>query len=254
VIACLESGKGSLNRILKNTATEFAAIKTDKSQRKPVVSVVGEIFMRDNPFCSNFLVQRLEQLGLETLISPFSEWIEYSTYRYTRDSIWKGDRKGNLKSRIQNISQHVVSRIILNGLKHTIDHEKEIPLKEMLSASNPYVHQDYDGDPPLALGTVASLASKGISGVANILPFTCMPGTLITSVSEMFRHDHKGIPWINIAYDGQDTVTLETRLQAFAYQVREFAKNGKVSPKIKYQDFTRYAGEPVAKEMAQSEY
>jgi hypothetical protein len=76
--------------------------------------VVGEIFMRDNPFCSNFLVQRLEQLGLETLISPFSEWIEYSTYRYTRDSIWKGDRKGNLKSRIQNIS-HVVARIILRA-------------------------------------------------------------------------------------------------------------------------------------------
>jgi predicted CoA-substrate-specific enzyme activase len=254
VIKCLESGKGSLNKILKNTAAEFATLKTERSLRKPVVSIVGEIFMRDNPFCSNFLVQRLEQLGLETLIAPFSEWIEYSTYRYTRDSIWKGDRKGYLKSRVQNISQHVVSRIILKNLKNTIDHDKEVSLESMLSACNTYVHKDYDGDPPLALGSVASLVPKGISGVANILPFTCMPGTLITSVSEMFRHDHNGIPWINIAYDGQDTVTLETRLQAFAYQVKEFAKNGRVSPKIRYQDFTRYAGEAVTKEMAPSEY
>ncbi|MBN1416578.1 MAG: hypothetical protein JW973_15860 [Bacteroidales bacterium] len=254
VVACLETGKGSLNRILKKTAAAFAAIKTDKSQRKPVVSIVGEIFMRDNPFCSNFLVQRLEQLGLETLISPFAEWIEYSTYRFTRDSIWKNDKKGLVKSHIQNISQHLVAGTILKGLKHTIDHEKEVPLKSMLTACNPYVHKDYDGDPPLALGTAASLVPKGISGVANILPFTCMPGTLITSVSETFRHDHHNIPWINIAYDGQDTVTLETRMQAFAYQVKEFAKTGKTASRIPYQEFTRYAGDPVAKEMAKSEY
>ena len=254
VIQCIESGKGTLNRILKNTAAEFATIKTDKSHRKPVVSVVGEIFMRDNPFCSNYLVQRLEQLGLETLISPFAEWIEYSTYRYTRDSIWKNDRKGYLKSHIQNISQHILRHNILKDLKHTIDHEKEVSLKSMLRDCNPYVHKDYDGDPPLALGTVANLVNKGISGIANILPFTCMPGTLITSVSEMFRHDHNNIPWINIAYDGQDTVTLETRMQAFAYQVKEFAKNGKTVSGIRYQEFTQYAGDTIAKEMAQSEY
>jgi predicted nucleotide-binding protein (sugar kinase/HSP70/actin superfamily) len=129
-----------------------------------------------------------------------------------------------------------------------------VKLKDMLEACNPYVHKDYDGDPPLALGTVANLVPKGIAGVANILPFTCMPGTLITAVSEMFRHDHNSIPWINIAYDGQDTVTLETRLQAFAYQVKEYAKNGRVSPKIRYQEFTRYAGEIPANELVKIEY
>ena len=95
----------------------------------------------------------------------------------------------------------------------------------MLTLCNTYVHKDYDGDPPIALGTVAKLVKLGISGVANILPFTCMPGTLISSVSDMFRKDNRNIPWINIAYDGQDTVSLDTRLQAFAYQVKEYAKS-----------------------------
>jgi predicted nucleotide-binding protein (sugar kinase/HSP70/actin superfamily) len=67
------------------------------------------------------------------------------------------------------------------------------------------------------------MTKRGVSGLAAILPFTCMPGTLIASVSDSFRKDHNNIPFINIAYDGQDTVSLDTRLQAFVFQVKEFA-------------------------------
>ena len=52
-----------------------------------------------------------------------------------------------------------------------------------------------------------------------------MPGTLVASISDSFRKDHNNIPFINIAYDGQDSVALDTRLQAFVYQVREYARN-----------------------------
>jgi hypothetical protein len=50
-----------------------------------------------------------------------------------------------------------------------------------------------------------------------------MPGTVVASVSDIFRKDHNNIPFINIAYDGQDSVSLDTRLQAFVFQVKEFA-------------------------------
>jgi predicted nucleotide-binding protein (sugar kinase/HSP70/actin superfamily) len=70
----------------------------------------------------------------------------------------------------------------------------------------------------------AALCDTGISGVANILPLTCMPGTLITSVSDMFRREHRQLPWVNIAFDGQQEVGIETRLQAFMFQAREFAR------------------------------
>ena len=44
----------------------------------------------------------------------------------------------------------------------------------------------------------------------------------MASVSDSFRKDHHNMPWINIAYDGQDSVSLETRLQAFIFQVKEY--------------------------------
>ena len=93
----------------------------------------------------------------------------------------------------------------------------------MLNLCNTYVNQFYDGDPPIAMGTSVALAKRGVSGMAAILPFTCMPGTLVASVSDTFRKDHNNIPFINIAYDGQDSVSLDTRLQAFVFQVKEYA-------------------------------
>jgi len=224
VVHCIESGTKGLHSVLSECTAEFSKIKTDKNHRKPIVSVIGETYMRDNAFCNGNVVRRLEDLGIETLIGPFSEWITYSTYRFTRDSLWKMDMKGYVKSKIQGYAQDLSSAIILRGMKEVIDHEKHIPISEIMNLCNKYVHKDYDGDPPIAMGTAAAQVEKGISGIAAILPFTCMPGTLVAAVSDSFRKDHKNIPWINIAYDGQDTVTLETRLQAFAYQVKEFAK------------------------------
>ncbi len=47
------------------------AIKVDKSRRKPVVSIIGEIFMRDNSACNGNISKRLEDLGVEVLLLRF---------------------------------------------------------------------------------------------------------------------------------------------------------------------------------------
>ena len=222
IIHCIEHNARGLVKVLEEAEKKFRAIELLDIPRKPVVSIVGEIFMRDNPFCNGNLVRRLEALGAETLMSPFSEWFVYSTYRYTRDSIWKGDYLGIVKSKIQEFSQHASYHKLLQAVEELVDVEKEVPLATMLRQTAPYVHKDYDGDPVIALGTASALANKGVSGICNVLPFTCMPGTLICSVSDIFRKDHNQLPWVDYAYDGQDDASLETRLQAFIYQVKVF--------------------------------
>jgi len=220
---CIENGSKGLHKTIVGIASDFMAIKVDKSRKKPVVSVVGEIFMRDNAACNGNISDRLEDLGAEVLVAPFSEWLTYSTYRFTRDSRWKNDKKGIVKSKIQGLGQEIVASSLLRGIEKFIDHEKDVSLHDMLSLCNKYVNEFYDGDPAIAMGTSVALAQRGISGIAAILPFTCMPGTIVASVSDTFRKDHNNIPFINIAYDGQDSVSLDTRLQAFVFQVKEFA-------------------------------
>jgi predicted CoA-substrate-specific enzyme activase len=227
---CIENGAGGLHKVLTGIANNFLAIKVDKSIRRPVVAIIGEIFMRDNAPCNGNIANRLEDLGVEVVIGPFSEWIYYSTYRFTRDSRWKGDTKGVIKSKIQGLGQDIIAWSLLRGVKELTDHAKDVSLHEMLKLCNSYVNEFYDGDPPIAMGTSVGLTSRGVSGLAAILPFTCMPGTVVASVSDTFRKDHGNIPFINIAYDGQDSVSLDTRLQAFVFQVKEFALTGKHVP------------------------
>lgn len=224
---CIESGSRGLRKLLVEAASDFTSIEVDKKYRKPVVAILGEVYMRDNAGCNGNIANRFEDLGVEVLIGPFSEWITYSTYRYTRDSKWKNDIKGVVKSKVQGIGQEVIVKYLLNGIEKLTDHHKDVSLHEMLNLCNTYVNEFYDGDPPIAIGSSIALASKGVAGIAAILPFTCMPGTLISSVSDSFRKDHNNIPFINIAYDGQDSVSLETRLQAFVYQVKEYSAASK---------------------------
>lgn len=223
VVKSVEKGAGDLNRVLRRCADAFRGLATVEDDRKPVIVVVGEIFMRDNPFCSGFMVDRLEALGAETVMAPIQEWITYSTYRFHRDSVWKRKPLGILKSKIQQFIQDRTAESLRHEVDNITDMADEVDLHDMLNLCGTYVHRDYDGDPPLALGAASGLAKRGIAGIVNILPFTCMPGTLITSVSQAFRSDHNSIPWVNIAYDGQDDPSIDTRLQAFIYQAREYA-------------------------------
>jgi predicted CoA-substrate-specific enzyme activase len=220
---CIENGSNGLHKVLKDIVEDYVALRVDKSIRKPVVSIVGEIFMRDNAACNGNIARKLEELGVEVIVAPFSEWIVYSTYRFTRDSIWKNDKMGIVKSRIQGAGQKLIATTLLRGIEKYIDHEKDVSLHEMLGLCNKYINEFYDGDPPVAIGTSVALANRGISGIAAILPFTCMPGTVVAAVSDSMRKDNNNIPFINIAYDGQDSVSLDTRLQAFVYQVKEYS-------------------------------
>jgi predicted CoA-substrate-specific enzyme activase len=230
---CIENGSKGLRKVIAGIAGDFMNVKVDRSERRPVIAIIGEIFMRDNSGCNGNIANRLEELGAEVVVGPFSEWIYYSTYRFTRDSKWKNDTRGVIKSKIQGLGQDIIANNLLKGIKEFTDHEKDVSLHEMLNLCNTYVNKYYDGDPAIAMGSSVALTKRGVSGLAAILPFTCMPGTLIASVSDTFRKDHKNIPFINIAYDGQDSVSLDTRLQAFVFQVKEYSRsNGHNGSKV----------------------
>jgi predicted CoA-substrate-specific enzyme activase len=238
LINSVANGAKDVGTILHKAGKAFHDIEVDLSKRKPVIAIVGEIFMRDNPYCSGHLIERLESMGAETLISPFGEWLHYSSYRYWRDSVWKGSLKGLFKSKLQQVYQHYTSRKLTSEVEDYITLRKELEIDEILSLCGPYIHKDYDGDPPIALGSAAGLVEMNISGVANILPFTCMPGTIICAVSNDFKKDHNNIPWLNYAYDGQEDSGIETRLQAFMHQTREYSKvNGFDEPVNWFKEF-----------------
>jgi len=46
----------------------------------------------------------------------------------------------------------------------------------------------------------------------------------VASVSDQLRQDKGNIPYVNIAYDGQEDAHIELRLQAFMHQATQYAE------------------------------
>ncbi len=59
-------------------AQAFEGIKR-RAEKKPLVGIVGEIYIRSNPFCNEGLVRAIEDLGYEAWLVPALEWMLYST-------------------------------------------------------------------------------------------------------------------------------------------------------------------------------
>jgi len=47
-----------------------------------------------------------------------------------------------------------------------------------------------------------------------------MPGTISSAIMRLIQKD-RNVPIINLAYDGQGLTNVNTRLEAFMYQVKE---------------------------------
>ncbi len=222
LVKCMENDAKGLAETLEQIGKSFSEIPLQNGKRKPVISVMGEVFMRDNPYCSAFMVDRLEKFGAETLIAGFSQFLVYFTIRYLRDSKWKGDYGGILKSKIQEFTQTMSSNRITKAIYEMYDNKLDVSVNEMLDSSAPYIHRHYDGDPAVNLGTSVALAKRGVSGLANIIPFTCMPGAIVEAVSHKFREDYNHIPAVHIAFDGQEDTSIDLRLQAFMHQAYQY--------------------------------
>jgi len=231
LVRSVESGAKDIVNVLHNAAAEFRSIPVRDIPRKPVVAVVGEIFMRDNPYCSGFLRDRLERLGVETVMASVREWLELSSFNYRKVSRWEGEILNTVKARLQLYVQDKITHGIEEELGEYVDIDRSISVHEIVDLCRPYIHPDYSGEPPMAMGAAAKLARTGISGVAAVIPFTCLPGTVVASLADRFRQDHNNLPWVTIAFDGQEDTSIETRLQAFVHQSKSFARDmGFVGP------------------------
>jgi hypothetical protein len=45
---------------------------------------------------------------------------------------------------------------------------------------------------------------------------------VVNSLIGRFQEEHDHVPFLNLAYDGQEQTPTRTRLEAFMYQVRQF--------------------------------
>lgn len=103
-------------------------------------------------------------------------------------------------------------------------------VQDVLDCAEPYIHHSFEGEAALSAGKIVEMFHHGAAGAVNVMPFTCMPSTIVAGISRKIAQDAQGLPIINISYDGQGDPTLQTRLEAFMHQARQFHQKAATSP------------------------
>lgn len=208
----------NVHQAVRSAAARFRKIPTYPKGTRPLIGIVGEIYIRSSAAGNENLIRALESLGAEVAMPPITEWLDYVTLIRKSRNVFFGSYWNAFKDFLTEQYMHNTERKMsrMAGL-----HSLPFP-DELLRLAAPYLHKSFSGEAILSIGkTIEYIRDCGASGVINVMPFTCMPGTIVTGLFKRIHDDFDGFPCISLSYAGQQTLNLRTRLEAFMYQARQ---------------------------------
>lgn len=219
--------QGSTTQLLEAlqwTAHEFEALPVDRNQRRPIIGLVGDIYVRLTPSINQDIVRRVEAMGGEVWLSSMMEWINFSTWEHKHVSQLTGMPLKLIKEVATNYYQQRQQRRLARQVKHLLTKPYETPMHQIVAYLRPYYEPALGTESVVSLGSAIDYARHGLSGIIHAFPFSCMPGLITTSIITRIRNDLDHIPWLDIGYDGQEITNIHTRLEAFVHQAAQFQR------------------------------
>jgi predicted nucleotide-binding protein (sugar kinase/HSP70/actin superfamily) len=216
VCRLVQTGK-SVAPLLKQVRTEFDRISV-KHIQKPRIGIVGEIYVRSQPFSNNFIIDKLEELGCEVALPSIGEWFLYLNFTRVRNCRWfKQYRRvifTKLFDKYMKYRQKKIFKIL--GL------DAEDSVLKVLDHAGAYVHSTLEGEAVMTVGKTVAFAEENFSGVINVMPFTCMPGNTVTTLCKKVKDDFPDFPLFNLSVDGLDHAVDAMRLETFVTQAKNY--------------------------------
>jgi predicted CoA-substrate-specific enzyme activase len=201
--------------------------------RRPLVGVAGDIYTRIHPFGNRDLFRRLEGLGLEVWPAPFLT--DSVGFGWRREMDWAMD-DGNYRevagSALMSLKKEWEELRTRYMLGRKIERVSEPSYGEVRAMVAPYVDPDSNETLVLNVAKMVDYARRGAHGVINAISFHCMLGTVSASLTEKIRRDHDRIPLLTLVYAGKDSAELDTRIEAFAHQVKSHVRARPASEKV----------------------
>jgi predicted nucleotide-binding protein (sugar kinase/HSP70/actin superfamily) len=222
---CLARGRKEAVRSMKRARERFEAARTKPNGAlpRPLVGVLGEIYVRSNRFANEDVIGRLEALGAEVAAPPFTEWVFYTGFvnsmRARREGLWRRQLACSLTFLVQELDLAALARPWSGFFPGPA---KEPPIREVIGLGEKFLHRSFQGEAILSLGKGLEYYQHGARGLVNIMPFTCMPGMIVGGLTNRLRSLTGGMPALSLAFDGQSQTNTQARLEAFMYQVRTF--------------------------------
>ena len=175
--------------------------------------------MRSHPFANRDIIAQFEKLGAACDLASLAEWVYYTNF--TRS--WMARRRGHIRpfftNVVQNYFQHRIEKALAEPLEKRFGELAEGPTEHVIELARPYLDPSFEGEAILSIGKMVEFYHQGIGGVVNVMPFSCMPSTVVSTQTRRISAECGDMPILNLSFDGQEDSTLTTRLEAFVEQV-----------------------------------
>jgi len=210
-----------------------------KPEDVPIVSVIGEIFVRRDEFCRKNITDYLESHGFAAKVAPISEFLCYSNYVLNSNP---PDIEQTLRERIRvrltsKLQDWWENRIKTAMAKCGLYKFELVEVEKTLAASRHLIDERLRGEAVLTVGLALREILHDSCGVISIGPFGCMPSRVAESILkkemnvdgkarvpgwEKKAHEYEEVgefPFLAVETDGSPFPQLiEANLEAFVLQ------------------------------------
>ena len=213
---------------IERAAHDFALIK-DRLKDVPSVAVVGEIYVRLDPFANDYVIDKLEERGIRARFAPFIEWLEYTQHLSELRVIDRQLRNDDnpLSIGLSGLIERASLELLFSICAKALGWGKRTTVAESTSAAAPYLNPELTGEACLTIGgPIHEFKEKLVQGVVIVGPHECMPCRIAEAQYGKVA-DHLRLPYIAVSLNG-DPMNVET-LDRFAYDIHEAHRQGYAS-------------------------
>jgi predicted CoA-substrate-specific enzyme activase len=203
--------------VLERAASEILALRKNMPD-KPLAGIVGEIYVRCDPFANGFIIKDIEEAGGEAWLAPISEWILYTVWVERAHRNLRGE--GFFTRLVNEFSNLFIERKeheYMEVMRPYLPQRLEPSFEEVVNAGMEYIHHEFEGESILTLGRAVKFFEQGADLVVNVAPFGCMHGHISGSIFERIVSVWKK-PVVTSFYDG---IVGKTDLKSFILAAKE---------------------------------
>ena len=193
--------------------------------QKPLVGIVGEIFVKYSPLGNNNLEEFLIREGAEVVVPGLVDFCLYTVYNNMEDARLYGLHK--FSGRLYQIAYRFINkkvRDLIEILHEESDFRTPTPFPHTASLVEGCIHHGTKmGEGWLLTAEMLELADSGINNIVCTQPFGCLPNHICGK--GMMKPIKERLPDVNIVaidYDpGATQVNQENRLKLMLANARD---------------------------------
>ncbi|MBM4391858.1 MAG: 2-hydroxyglutaryl-CoA dehydratase [Deltaproteobacteria bacterium] len=220
----------------------LARIEVDRTQPKPVVSVIGEFWAMTTEGDGNYQLQRfLEQEGAEVDVQGVTNWLLFMVWENRYDTLQRqtlkqddGGRKGlsgkdaTKKLWMLEAAEHAVRAHFQLYAKAIGLHGYHLPDMEQIAAlaSKHYDNHVRGGEGHMEVGKLVHFIEDRVNHMTiSVKPFGCMPSSGVSDgVQAAITARYPDAIFLPIETTGDGKVNVQSRIQMMLFRARQNAR------------------------------